>query len=422
VKIRDEIQFLSRFAGVTGVTADSRNAGPGTAFVAIVGAKADGNTFIPEVLSRGCPLVVTEQPPKGLVDDSRIVQVANARQVLSLLAARFAGDPTASMRVVGVTGTSGKTTTTWLLDSIFRAAGKKCGLIGTISVRFDSPTGWVERPAALTTPDLVELQRLFAEMRGAGVEIVVMEVSSHALHQHRVDGTLFDGMLFTNLTAEHLDYHPGMEEYFAAKRMLFTDHASAARAGGKTPVFVVNARDPYGKKLLAEVKGAVDFAGDAAGFKTNLLGAFHLENVAGAVAMARQLGIPDSAIRQGLRELAGVPGRLERVKPGHPFEVIVDYAHKIDALEKVLDVLRPVTRGRILTVFGCGGDRDREKRPVMGRVACEKSGHVWVTSDNPRSEDPMAIISENASVMYACRSKAESSSADRLATVLTSMT
>jgi UDP-N-acetylmuramoyl-L-alanyl-D-glutamate--2,6-diaminopimelate ligase len=201
-------------------------------------------------------------------------------------------------------------------------------------------------------------------------------------------------MLFTNLTAEHLDYHPGMEEYFAAKRMLFTDHASAARAGGKTPVFVVNARDPYGKKLLAEVKGAVDFAGDAAGFKTNLLGAFHLENVAGAVAMARQLGIPDSAIRQGLRELAGVPGRLERVKPGHPFEVIVDYAHKIDALEKVLDVLRPVTRGRILTVFGCGGDRDREKRPVMGRVACEKSGHVWVTSDNPRSEDPMAIISE----------------------------
>lgn len=396
------------------VTSDSRQVRPGAVFVAIRGASQDGHQFISSVQEQGAAAIVGEAP---VPFDLRIpyLRVPDARQALALLAANFHGRPSESMLVLGVTGTSGKTTTTYLIESILQAAGRKVGVIGTVNFRY----GGKIFDSTHTTPGSVELQHLLAQMRAAGCDSVVMEVSSHALKQHRTSFIAFDGVVFTNLSPEHLDFHPDMEDYFRAKRLLFTDMVEFALSRGKQPFGAINGNDPYGKRLIQEllshpypgfrwsdflgaeltidlngIRGRVPDLGNLE-LRSELTGRFNAENVLGAVAVTRGLGIAPAAIVSGVSALQLVPGRLERVPNDQGIHVLVDYAHKPDALEKVLRTLSEV-RGsnRLITVFGCGGDRDRKKRPVMGRISVEISDHVVVTSDNPRTEDPDSIIRE----------------------------
>lgn len=316
------------------------------------------------------------------------------------------------MLVLGVTGTSGKTTTSYLLESILRAAGKKVGLIGTISHRING----VEIPSTHTTPGPIELHRLIRSMKAQGCDSLVMEVSSHALRQYRAIGIAFDGALFTNLSSEHLDYHSDMEDYFQAKATLFNFQSALSRSWGKDPVFAIHSGNPYGDRLLRETKTAIGFSVekgtqiDASGIRgvfsgieieSNLLGRFNAENIASAIALAKVLPkkftITDSAIQTGIKNLSRVPGRLDQVPdPQGGRVILVDYAHKPDALEKVLEVLRPMRASgkKLFCVIGCGGDRDRKKRPVMGEIACRLSDMVFLTSDNPRTESPESILDE----------------------------
>ena len=395
---------------VRGVTSDSREVKPGLVFVATEGAKDDGHRFIAQAFEAGAAVVVGQRPfagAKGLY-----FQVKDSRAALARIACEFYGQPSHQMLMVGVTGTSGKTTSTYLIESIFKAAGKKPGLIGTVNFRFGDKI----YPSTHTTPGPVELQALLAEMLHDGCDAVVMEVSSHALKQSRIGSIAFDGMVFTNLSREHLDFHPGMDDYFDSKALLFTEYAEVAKTAGKKPALAVNLDSEYGPKLVKHASGAVGFSlSQAPGLQfglngirgkmfgipieSGLVGAFNASNVLGAVAVAKGLGIPDSAISRGVKALEYVPGRLEMVRAAESsgVRVMVDYAHKPDALEKVLETLRalvPRGKGRIVTVFGCGGDRDRTKRPVMGEIAQRLSDRVIVTSDNPRTEDPAKIINE----------------------------
>lgn len=342
------------------------------------------------------------------------VQVPDSREALAWAAAWSAGFPSLEMLCVGVTGTSGKTTTTYILESILRAAGHTPGLIGTVEIRY---AGQVQE-ATHTTPGPVELQRTLRAMREAGCSAVVMEVSSHALAQRRADFIAWDGMAFTNLSAEHLDYHADLEDYFGAKLRLFTDCAERSREAQKNPVAAVCTDDAWGKRLADELaRSGIPRSVSASGktlhpretlhgtegkfgelpFRARLRGDFNASNLALALELAYALGVSREHCVQGVEALPGVPGRLEAVEvPGvaPPFAVCVDYAHKPDALQKVLRAIRPGTRGRVLTVFGCGGDRDRTKRPLMGAIAAEASDLVWVTSDNPRTEEASKIIEE----------------------------
>jgi UDP-N-acetylmuramoyl-L-alanyl-D-glutamate--2,6-diaminopimelate ligase len=296
-------------------------------------------------------------------------------------AAAFFGDPSRELAVAGVTGTAGKTTTAYLLDSILRAAGRRPGLLGNIERR----VGDELRPAALNTPEAIDLQRLLREMVGAGNDSCVMEATSHASAQHRLDGVRFAVLVFTNLAHEHLDFHGDMESYYAAKRRLFA----------QADVAVVNTTGKWGKRLALELPSALTFDVTAPlDADLALPGGFNRENALGAAAAARVLGVDEDAIRAGLEAVRGVPGRFEAVDEQQPFHVIVDYAHKPASLENVLRAARSLTRGRVICVFGCGGDRDREKRPLMGRIAHDLADVAIVTSDNPRSEDPLAIIDE----------------------------
>ncbi len=407
---------------ISRVTSDSREVIPGAAFVAIAGTQSDGQNFLDQAARAGASVLIGEKAYPVSRFSVPYVRVPNSRIELARLAAEFQGHPSHSMRVVGVTGTSGKTTITYLLESIFRAAGKKTGLIGTIECRY-----WNRViPSTHTTPGAPELQRMLAEMKKAGVEVVVMEVSSHALKQHRTDFVAFDGAIFTNLTPEHMDYHPDLEDYYQSKRRLFADYAEYSKSVGKKFVTAVHTGNPYGKRMCQElgfdginihnlnkidltlngveveapwgkrktVRNKVRISSTQ--IQSGLIGGFNLENILVAGELTRRMGISASAIKKGIQKLKKVPGRLERVTPEkYPFQVFVDYAHKPDALEKVLQVLRAFTkRGRILTVFGCGGDRDRTKRPKMGAIAARSSDLVWVTSDNPRKENPNQIIEE----------------------------
>jgi UDP-N-acetylmuramoyl-L-alanyl-D-glutamate--2,6-diaminopimelate ligase len=388
---------------------DSRHVRPGSLFFALRGEKADGHDFIEQAALQGAAAVVMERdcplPPgvAGFVTD-------NGRRGMSLAAAAFYGDPTAAMTVVGVTGTNGKTTTTYLLESILRAAGKRPAVVGTINYRFGDRV----LPSLHTTPESVDLLRTLAEFRDAGADALVMEASSHALEQHRVDGVRFDVAVFTNLTPEHLDYHKDMESYFAGKRRLF---ALTAANGGRA---VVNVDDPYGRQLAAGIADVLTCGSGApaavrplrasltmdgieaevltpAGpltLRSRLLGDYNLHNLLGAVAAGIALGLPPSLIAAALETAPQVPGRLERVENDLGALLLVDYAHTGDALENVLATLAALQPRRIITVFGCGGDRDRKKRPVMGEVVARYSDLAVITSDNPRTEDPLAIIDE----------------------------
>ena len=305
------------------------------------------------------------------------------------------------MQVYGVTGTSGKTTTTFLMESVLKAKGHKVGLIGTVMNKIGDQI----QHSTHTTPGAVELQKLFREMQQAGCDSVVMEVSSHALKQHRTWGVCFDGAIFSNLTPEHLDYHPDMDDYFASKAMLFKEYADYAHAHGKKKfVASINKDSPFGEKLIHQLEHpkksfvtVAPFSGAefiASGIKSHLAGTFNAENCASVVALFHAAGFSDSVIAKGIESLTGVPGRLEPVTNDKGITVLVDYAHKPDALEKVLKALRPSVTGKLICVFGCGGDRDTTKRPVMGEIAERLADHVVVTSDNPRTEDPQKIIEQ----------------------------
>jgi UDP-N-acetylmuramoyl-L-alanyl-D-glutamate--2,6-diaminopimelate ligase len=410
------------------ITSDSRSVTSKKVFVAIRGNQKDGHDFLADCAKKGAALLVGEKPTQKLDAKMPYIQVKDSRKALALLADAFYDSPSSNIQMIGVTGTSGKTTTTYLLESIFQAAGKSVGVIGTVNYRFLNEN----YPASHTTPDPLSLQALLKKMKDQGVDTVVMEVSSHALSQDRVWGVQFDGVVFTNLSAEHLDYHADMEDYFAAKRILFTDFLNLSRLKGKTSAVAINVESDYGKRLQKDVQALgssfkersfslnkslqADLDGsllrsDLSGIKgqidsieidSSLFGDFNSENILAAVAVARAMGVSDANISKGVKSLGQVPGRLEKVIVDSPLcevTVLVDYAHKPDALDKVLKILsefksRQKAPIRLLTVVGCGGDRDRTKRPVMGEMAFRYSDRVFVTSDNPRTEDPEKIISE----------------------------
>jgi UDP-N-acetylmuramoyl-L-alanyl-D-glutamate--2,6-diaminopimelate ligase len=387
--------------GVTAVTYRSDEASPGSLFFCVPGGSADGHDFAEAAVRSGAVALVVER--RLPVPVTQVV-VPSVREAMGPISAEFYGRPSERLAMVGVTGTNGKTTTTYLLESIFRAAGLAPGVIGTTGIR----VAGTPEPFPRTTPEAPDLHRLLAGMVEGGVRAVAMEVSSHGLHQHRVGGIRFECAVFTNLTQDHLDYHGTLEEYFRAKAMLF-DPAISERAA-------VNWDSPEGRRLLRDDlptltyglgEGADLLARDVATdlhgvsfrvqdlpVRSRLRGTFNVYNCLAALAAARQLGLSDAVAADGIGDLAGVPGRLEPVEEGQDFLVVVDYAHTPDSLENVLRAARELCDGNVIVAFGCGGDRDRGKRPVMGEVATRLANLSIITSDNPRSEDPIAIVRE----------------------------
>jgi UDP-N-acetylmuramoyl-L-alanyl-D-glutamate--2,6-diaminopimelate ligase len=402
-------------AEIESIAYDSRKVAAGSLFFALQGEKEDGNKYIPDALTRGAAAIASESAR----DSSAPANVAwvqilpgAQRRVLATASANFHGHPAKALRLIGVTGTNGKTTTTHLIESVLRAAEMKTGLIGTISYR--TPRG--SRAATNTTPESLDVQQMLAEIRDAGGSACVMEASSHALAMERLWGCHFAAAVFTNLTRDHLDYHKTFDEYFAAKRRLFSGTGENAPDAG-----IVNTDDPYGHQLeglagrtltyglkngaqITTKKFSLSFSGleftaqTPAGtieIQSRLVGKINVYNILAAVGAGISLEIPRAAIGQGIRELESVPGRFERIAEGQPFLVIVDYAHTDDALRNLITTARGLNpSGRIITLFGAGGDRDRTKRPLMGEVAGSLGDFVVLTSDNPRSEDPLRIIND----------------------------
>ena len=388
---------------------DSREVTPGTLYFCVRGSAADGHDHAPEALARGAVALVVE---RRLDLSAPQLVVRDARAAMAPAADAFFGRPTTTLAVAAVTGTNGKTTTAFLLYAMLAAAGHRPGLLGTVESRI----GGERRPVRHTTPEAIDLQRAFRDMLDAGDRSCAMEASSHAAAQHRLDGVRFSALVFTNLSQDHLDYHGTMDEYFDAKRRLFVEPGPE----GRRPPAAVNVSDPYGRRLADELRGlgetpltygfvpdaevqaealeltlaGATFRADGLDLRTRLRGRFNVENLLGAVAAARLLELPDRAIVEGALHLQGVPGRFEAVDEGQAFGVLVDYAHTPDALENVLAAARQICAGRLVCVFGCGGDRDRGKRPLMGAVAARLADRVIVTSDNPRSEEPLAIIDD----------------------------
>jgi len=360
---------------------DTRAVRPGTLFFCIRGASVDGHDLASDAVAAGAVALVVERRVDVAVPQ---VVVPDVRAALGPAAVQFFGDPSRDLDVAAITGTNGKTTTAFLLHSILRSAGRRPALLTNI----ERLVGGVARPTGLNTPESIDLQRLFREMLDAGDRSCVMEATSIASAKGRLAGTRFAVLVFTNLTQDHLDIHGTMEEYYAAKRALF-DQAERA---------VVNIGDPWGKRLARELSHARTFTpdDDLDGIALRLRGRFNRANALGAIWAARELGVDEGAIRAGVESLAGVPGRFESVEAGQPFAVIVDYAHTPDSLANVLEAARGLGAGKLTVVFGAGGDRDREKRPVMGRVAARLADRAIVTTDNPRSEDPAAIAREVA--------------------------
>ena len=387
---------------VTGLAYSSRSVCPGALFFCVRGFTSDGHEFAAEAIERGAVALVCERPLGLGVPE---VVVEDVRAAMGPAAARFHGDPTETLRVAGITGTNGKTTTAFLLRELLEAAGIQTGLLGTVR----QVVGGAEEPVERTTPEALDVQATFRRMLDAGDTACVMEVSSHALELGRTAGIRFACRVFTNLTQDHLDFHGTMEDYYRAKRLLFDADGGPA---------VVNVDDAYGRRLAAEVDAltfgiesadadlrARDVRFDVGGasftvetpdgsleLTTRLPGLFNVQNALAALGGARALGVPQETARSALASAARVPGRFEPVEEGQDFGVLVDYAHTPDSLENVLRAARELTGGRLHVVFGAGGDRDRGKRPLMGEVAARLADRVIVTSDNPRSEDPEEII------------------------------
>ena len=393
-------------ADVRDLAYDARSVSPGAMFFCVPGSRADGHDFAPDAVKSGAVALVVERQLE--IDVPQLV-VGDVRAAMAIAADVFFGEPTRSLEVVGVTGTNGKTTTAFLLRSILEAAGRRPGLVGTV----EWVVGGEQRAAPHTTPEAIDLQRLFREMLDAGDESAAVEASSHGSALRRLDRVRFGALVFTNLSQDHLDLHGSMEDYFEAKRRLF--------AGPQPPPAAVNVDDEWGRRLADELQAAhraplitfglgsgaevradglqLDARGSrfrVAGIEieTGLRGSFNVENVLGAVAAGILLDIDEDAIAAGVAALSGVPGRFEAVDEGQPFAVIVDYAHTPDSLDVVLHAARDLGSGRVIAVFGAGGDRDRGKRPLMGRIARDRADLAIVTSDNPRSEDPLAIIQD----------------------------
>ncbi len=402
-----EVEALSGDGGteIADLAYDSSRVGEGTLFFCVRGQTRDGHEFAPAAVAAGAAALVVEDQLDLPVAQ---VRVADARAAMAPIAARFWEDPTAQLQVAGITGTNGKTTTAFLVREILEAAGRQCGLLGTVK----QVVGGAEEEVVRTTPEAIDLQATFRRMVDSGDRACAMEVSSHALVLHRADAIHFDTAVFTNLSQDHLDFHADMEDYFAAKRVLFEAGPGSS---------VINADDPYGQRLIADTEAAISFSAlgaeatfratgvrsDAVGtsfgvegpegiveVRTGLPGAFNVANALGAIAAAHALGVSAADAAGALAMAPGVPGRFEPVQEGQPFAVLVDYAHTPEALENVLRAARPLTDGRLISVFGAGGDRDRDKRPRMGAIAARLSNLAIVTSDNPRSEDPDAIIAE----------------------------
>ena len=400
---------------VSAVTDDSRHVRPGTVFVAVKGEREDGHAYLGRAVEAGAVALIVQDGSRLPSVTIPAVAIRNTRQELGALTSRVLGDPSGRLRMIGVTGTNGKTTTTYLAKAVLEAAGKRVGLIGTVSYHIGS-----ERiEASHTTPGAVDLQHLLDRMERAGLDSVVMEVSSHALAMDRTSGCEYDTAVYTNLTQDHLDYHRSMEEYFQAKLRLFTGLQPQLKSGPKRAV--LNADDPwtarireactapvwtYSLRTPSDIKAndvrlslegttfAVDTPLGRLSVRSRLVGEHNVYNMLAAIGIGINESVPMDAIREGIASVGNVPGRFERVDAGQDFTVIVDYAHTEDALNRLLAAAEALKTGRIITVFGCGGDRDRGKRPKMGRVATERSDVVILTSDNPRTEDPLAILAE----------------------------
>jgi UDP-N-acetylmuramoyl-L-alanyl-D-glutamate--2,6-diaminopimelate ligase len=394
---------------VSGVTVDSREAGEGDVFVALAGLKTDGNRFIADAVRRGACAVVSEKPPLEI--EATWIQTSAIREAPGRLAARFHGNPSERIRLVGITGTNGKTTTAYLLDGVIGRLAPPSAMLGTVIRRI----GATASPARHTTPEAPLVQSFLAQAVAAGCRFGVLEVSSHGLALGRIEGTRFEVAVFTNLTRDHLDFHRDMEDYFAAKRRLFENYLRPEATA------VIGLDDAFGRRLAESRAGPLltyGFSEDAAlrveeftatfeglgiRFRENgverrlespLLGRHNVLNLLAAFAAARALGFDAEEVIAVLAEQGGAPGRFEKVATGRPFQVIVDYAHTDDALRNLLEATLALPHRRVITVFGCGGDRDRSKRPLMGAVAARLSDSVVLTSDNPRTEDPLAILAE----------------------------
>jgi UDP-N-acetylmuramoyl-L-alanyl-D-glutamate--2,6-diaminopimelate ligase len=412
--------------GIGGITIDSRAVAPGDLFVALRGANADGHDYLDQAAALGAVALLVEKAPHAPGLPPAIV-VPDTRRALARIALRFYGDPARELTLIGVTGTNGKTSTTFLIESILAAAGLAAGLIGTVEVRYAG-----ERLRALnTTPESLELQRLLRDMRTRGVGAAVMEVSSHGLALGRVAGVRFDAAAITNLTQDHLDFHGTMDAYGEAKALLFRHHLkpggvgvvnldepraeqflAAARAGGartlgvtRRPGVAADVRVESAAVSLSGVEARLALPSGPLALSLPLVGDFNVENLVVAVGVAVGLGLAPEAIARGVAACPQVPGRMERVSDGSPGApvVLVDYAHTPDAVEKVLRAVRPLTAGRVIAVFGCGGDRDRSKRPKMADAVARFADLAVLTSDNPRTEDPEAILREVEAGLSALR-------------------
>jgi UDP-N-acetylmuramoyl-L-alanyl-D-glutamate--2,6-diaminopimelate ligase len=391
---------------ITQLDFDNRRVAPGSLFFCVPGFTRNGHDYAPAAAAAGAAALVVDHPLPDV--DLPQVEVDDVRAAMGPVAAVFYGDPTASVEVTGVTGTNGKTTTAYLIRALLEADGRQTGLLGTVK----SVIGGVDHAVERTTPESLDLQRTFREMADLGDRAAVIEVSSHALELHRVDAIHFAAAVFTNLTQDHLDFHPTMEDYFNAKRRLFAEHDPRT--------MIVNLDDPYGHRLAAEFApityalddsradfratrvrtglAGTDFTllspeGELA-LHSPLSGRFNISNVLGALAAAHAQGVALATAARAIASAGQVPGRFQTIDAGQPFAVVVDYAHTPDSLENVLVAARPLTEGTLHVVFGCGGDRDRGKRPVMGTIAARLADNVIVTSDNPRSEDPGAILKD----------------------------
>jgi UDP-N-acetylmuramoyl-L-alanyl-D-glutamate--2,6-diaminopimelate ligase len=395
-----------------GITDDSRAVRPGSLFVAVKGERVDGHEFIRAAAEAGAAALVAQQIPNGLAIP--FLRLADSRKALGLLGGQFYGDPSSRLRMIGVTGTNGKTTTTYVCKALLEALGRRVGLIGTVAYHIGSEI----IPASHTTPGALELQQLLAKMVNGGCSVAVMEVSSHALAQDRTSGCEYDVAVFSNLTQDHLDFHHTMEAYFQAKLRLFTGLTGTRKENKRA---IVNRDDPSGLRIQSlcpapvwtyGLKGKADLMAESVrlslggttfravtpsgsfAVESHLVGEHNVYNLLAAIGVALHEGATTEQVCEAVTHVTNVPGRFERVMGGQPFTVVVDYAHTEDALVRLLTAAQALKAGRIITVFGCGGDRDRGKRPKMGRTAVQYSDIVILTSDNPRTEDPLAILRE----------------------------
>ncbi|MGQ0793931.1 MAG: UDP-N-acetylmuramoyl-L-alanyl-D-glutamate--2,6-diaminopimelate ligase [Deltaproteobacteria bacterium] len=403
-------------AEITGVAYSSRDIKPGFIFIAVKGERTDGHRYVSQAAAAGAKAAAVEDIPDAIPDGLTVIQVEDTKSTLAEVSANFFRRPSRDLTSVGITGTNGKTTITYLLESIWRESGLSAGVIGTVEYRY----GGRRIPSPMTTPESLDLMRLLADMRDGGARCVAVEVSSHALDRGRVRGCDFDAAVFTNLTQDHLDYHGTMENYFEAKKKLFAD--ILPRSSKKKKFSIINFDDPWGEKIASSAGGRIiSYSAERSDthvrpealeiteegisaliktpwgdlrIKSKLFGRHNLMNILAAAAAALSLGAPLEAAERGIGNLVSVPGRLDRVENSLGVTTLVDYAHTPDALLNVLRAVRALSRGKLILVFGCGGDRDQTKRPIMGRIGRELSDVLIITSDNPRSEEPGRIIDE----------------------------